>query len=83
MKKDLTPGTIYNEAVKTLPACDIDHNASDLYIRVTKTSEKLFLRYEYQNQVTTFISNIDGKLWFEFPFCFLPYWEDKDKRKYY
>lgn len=83
MKKDLMPSTLYLEAVKTLPACDIDHHASDLYLRVTKASEKLFLRYEYQNQVSTFVSNIDGKLWFEFPFCFLPFWEAKDKSRYY
>ena len=35
MKKDLTPGTIYAAAVAALPACDIDHHASDLYIKRT------------------------------------------------
>lgn len=27
--KNLTPATIYAAAVETLPACDIDHHASD------------------------------------------------------
>lgn len=33
--KDLTPATIHAAAVAALPASDIDHHASDLYIKVT------------------------------------------------
>lgn len=68
----LTPATIYKEAVKVLPATDIDHHASDLYIRVTPESKALLERFEYKHMVTTFTDNIDHVLWYDLPFCYDP-----------
>lgn len=70
--KDLTPATIYAAALETLPACDIDHHASDLYIRVTPESKALLDRFQYSHMVTTFIDNIDHVRWYDLPFCYNP-----------
>lgn len=67
--KDLTPATIHAAAAAALPACDIDHHASDLYIRVTPESRKLIDRFQYSHMVTTFIDNIDHVRWYDLPFC--------------
>lgn len=68
----LTPATIYAAALEALPACDIDHHASDLYIRVTPESTALLNHFKYRNLVTTFIDNIDHVLWYDLPFCYDP-----------
>ena len=70
--KDLTPATIHAAAVATLPACDIDHHASDLYIKVTPESRELIKRFQYSHMVTTFIDNIDHVPWYDLPFCYNP-----------
>lgn len=70
MDNMLTPSTVYAAAVERLPACDIDHYCSDLYLRVTPASEQLRNRYQYPRQVTIFTDAIDGVLWYEFPFCY-------------
>ena len=66
----LTPSTLYAAAVDLLPACDIDHHCSDLYIKVTQASAQLRNRYQYPRQVTIFTDAIDGVPWYEFPFCY-------------
>lgn len=66
----LTPSTLYAAAVDLLPAGDIDHWCSDLYIRVTKASAQLRNRYQYRSMVSVFRDNIEGVLWYEFPFCY-------------
>lgn len=47
--KDLTPATIHAAAVAALPASDIDHHASDLYIKVTPASQQLLNRFQYRH----------------------------------
>ena len=79
MKKYLTPGTIYTAAVEELPASDIDHHASDLYIRVTPESKALIARFQYRRMVTTFVDSINHVLWYDLPFCFAPFWENPSK----
>lgn len=71
MNKDLTPATIH-AAAAALPACDIDHHASDLYIRVTPESLSLINRFQYRHMVKTFVDNIDHVLWYDLPFCYDP-----------
>lgn len=70
MDNMLTPSTVYAAAVERLPACDIDHYCSDLYLRVTPASEQLRNRYQYPRQVTIFTDAIEGVLWYDFPFCY-------------
>lgn len=68
----LLPSTIYAAAVAALPASDIDHHASDLYLKVTAESRGLLNRFKYKHLVETFVSGIDGKLWYDLPFCYDP-----------
>lgn len=80
--KDLQPGDIYAAAVATLPAEDIDHHASDLYLRRTPASIALVDRLVNRSLLSTFRDPC-GAVWYDLPFCFAPYWEAKDKSKFY
>jgi len=78
-KKEILPGEIYQWAVATLPKEDIDHHATDLYLRVSPESTELVnsLKYRNSGMVTTFKDNIDGDMWYELPFCF-PYIDNRE-----
>lgn len=78
MKKDLTPGTIYAAAVAALPSCDIDHHASDLYLKRTPAAVDLVGRLDNTALLSVF-RDPDGVVWYELPFCFSPYWENPEK----
>lgn len=68
---------IYERAIKTIPAEQIDHHDSDLYIMVTPESRKIVNEYEFKQNVTTFISAIAPHvLWFDIPFAYTPYWDN-------
>ena len=68
--------SIYAQAVKLMAQNEIDHHASDLYLKVTPISRELVDQYEWRQNVTTFRDQIEGKLWYEIPFAFTPYWEN-------
>lgn len=76
--KNLTPATIYAAAVETLPACDIDHHASDLYLKRTPAAVALVDRLNDKALLSVFC-DCDGVVWYELPFCFAPYWENPSK----
>lgn len=71
----LTLGEIYTVAVDILPACDIDHHHSDLYLRHTPAAQALINRLENKSLLSVF-KDQNGVLWYELPFCFIPYWEN-------
>lgn len=50
----------------------LDSHESDLYALVTSDSRVIVARSEHG--CSTFISNIDGKLWFDLPFAYDPWW---------
>lgn len=50
--------------------------ASDLYIPVNEQTKQLIAHYEHKCNVTTFVDNITGTLWYEIPFAFTPYWDN-------
>lgn len=54
---------------------EIDHHESDLYVPVTDETRAIVAEYEFKTNVTTFVSQIDKKLWYDIPFAYLPYWE--------
>ena len=56
---------------------EIGHHESDLYAKVTPESERIVAGYRFRRQVNRFISNIDNELWFDIPFAFNPFWENK------
>ena len=78
--EDINPGNIYEYAVKLLPAEDIDHHESDLYIRKTPESTALINKMQYKDSglLTTFRSNIaPHDTWYDLPFCYTPDWRSK------
>lgn len=60
-----------------IPAEHIDHHYSDLYLKVTPETTALVNKYRYKNQVTKFIDNIDHEPWYDVPFAYSAYFEDK------
>ena len=63
-----------------VPATNIDHHRSDLYVRVTPLTKKWLESYKYKNNVTTFISNIEPHdLWYDVPFGYIEECIEEDK----
>lgn len=55
-----------------VPASDIDHHRSDLYVRVTPLSKKWLELYKFKGIVTTFRSNLEPHdMWFDVPFGYM------------
>ena len=79
-EKKLNPGEIYAAAVAILPAEDIDHHASDLYLKRTPEATALVNRLENKALLSVF-RDPDGVARYELPFCFSPYWDNP--KKYY
>lgn len=73
VEKDLNVSNIYEALV------EIDANMgnwqSDLYVTITPEVDKLMSRYADMRNVGRFRSNIDGKMNYEIPFAYTPYWE--------
>lgn len=78
--------TLYERLFKAMKPEDIDHHASDLYVRVTDESTRIV--HEYANELneelgvefefSTFYSNINPhELWYDLPFEYIPYWYRK------
>jgi hypothetical protein len=53
------------------------HYQSDLYLPCTEKSKKLVEQYEFANNVTKFISHTDNRLYYDIPFAYDPFWENK------
>lgn len=69
--------SIYEEFKKA--GVETDNHASDLYVPVNEATKKIISEYEFKSNVTTFVSNIDGKTWYDIPFAYLPFWDNKLK----
>lgn len=69
--------SIYQKAVEALPHQDIDHHESDLYLRKTSESERLIMEYKFRSNVTVFRDAIENALWYEIPFAYDPFWENR------
>jgi hypothetical protein len=55
------------------------NHESDLYIPVNEETKKLLADFPYKENVTTFRSNIDHKLWYDIPFAYRPWWEARNR----
>jgi hypothetical protein len=51
------------------------NHCSDLYIPVNHLTRYIVSQYQYKQNVKTFISQIDGKLWYDIPFAYYPFFE--------
>lgn len=56
-----------------------DSHESDLYIPKTEQTEKLISEYEFKENVTTFISQIEKTTWYDIPFAYIPFWDKKGR----
>jgi hypothetical protein len=54
-----------------------DNHESDLYVLVTPGSRKIIAEACRLNDASTFISQLDGKLWYDVPFAYQPFWDAK------
>jgi hypothetical protein len=70
---------IYGLAKELMQESDISNWQSDLYLRKNSISDKLVNEYEFKQNVKTFKDNIDHVLWYDIPFAYTPFWEDKNK----
>ncbi len=55
-----------------------DYHESDLYFPVTEETTALVNDFEHKKIVKTFTSQLDGKLWYDVPFGYIPFWEKKN-----
>ncbi len=56
---------------------EIANHESDLYVPVTEETQAIVNAYEFKTNVTRFISQIDKKPWFDIPFMYSPWWEER------
>lgn len=65
------------ELYQAVLSMGLEHGShySDLYLRATAEARALIARYKFKANVQAFTSQIDGKLYLDVPFAFIPYWE--------
>ena len=73
------PSDLYSEIVNVAKSDQIGNWTCDLQCKVTKDTTAVINRYKYKHLVTTFHSAIDGTLWYEIPFAYNPWWEERCK----
>lgn len=69
--------SIYEKMKTVVDKKDIDHHESDLYVPVTKETKAIIDQYPYKANVTTFVCNITGRKYYDIPFAYEPYWNEK------
>lgn len=70
----ITPAEAYEYAAAYMEPEHIDHHATDLYLMVDDVSRVIVGALDNNILLSVFRSQIDGKLWYELPFCYLPAW---------
>lgn len=77
------PDLVYEKLVAVMKPEDIDHHESDLYVRWTNASEKVLEECGKGSGlwVESFRDQITGKLWFDIPFAYTPFWEERARKQ--
>ncbi len=70
----ITPGEAYEIAAANMDPEHIGHYCSDLYLLVNSASSLIVGALDNRALLSVFRSQIDGKLWYELPFCYIPGW---------
>jgi hypothetical protein len=68
---------IYTEAKRL--GIPMDSHESDLYLKVTPESSELVKKYDRNKIAKQFTNQIDHTLWYDLPFMFAPFWENKQR----
>lgn len=71
-----TKAATFYDAVKHIKH---DHHESDLYLLWTSESAELVKQYSMTN-AKAFMSQVDGQLYFDVPFAYAPWWEERQKK---
>ena len=81
---------LYDQLVAA--GCTVDHHESDLYVLDTPEARRVLAAFhapmaaisksthETVSQVRTFKSEKDGRIWFDLPFMYSPFWQAKQRR---
>lgn len=72
---------LWQAVSRELPEGDIDHWQSDLYVRLTHTSEKVIERFMPFGSDEYSLFKSGGSYWFEIPFGYIPYWSEKSGKE--
>lgn len=68
--------SLYEEIVAA--KIPIASHYSDLYFPVTEQSTAILAKYPDNKKNTKyFVNQVEGGTWYDVPFAFLPYWEEK------
>ena len=65
--------SLYAECVEL--GIPTQNHASDLYIPANEQTRALLAKHGHRAQ--TFKNNVEGGLWFDVPFAYVPFWESK------
>lgn len=74
--------SIYERFKSVCEESEIAHHESDLYVPVTEATAQIVNNYDFKCNVTTFKDQVTGRLYYDIPFEYQPYWEEKLKRKF-
>lgn len=82
--RDWAPPTLYARMVAA--GVPIESHESDLYVPINlETTDILRQHYgettwRHHSQAVSFRSPLDGKLWYDIPFAYLPFWLNRSAR---
>ncbi len=72
--------TLYGALVAA--GAQIDSHESDLYVEATPEVARILAEFPTEcENARTFRSQIDGRLWWDVPFAFQPWWDRRLGRK--
>lgn len=71
----ITPTEVYEIAAANMDPEHIGHHESDLYLKVNSASSLIVGALDNRALLSTFTSWIDNSVWYELPFCYMPFWE--------
>jgi hypothetical protein len=64
---------LYDELVAR--GCQLDNHESDLYVKCSEEAINILDQYPAEKKIAKFFrSQIDGTLWIDVPFSYLPWW---------
>lgn len=75
--KNTNKKSIYQQMADVLPSEKISNHGSDLYVEINAQTKNIVSEYEFKNNVTIFISEIEKTPWFDIPFAYDPWWDER------
>ena len=74
--------SIYQKLInKGIKPNEITNHESDLYVTKNAISEQYIQNYTFKDSVSTFVSQVDNKVWYDIPFGYWDEWKNKKTRR--